>query len=108
MKSAQLVKAARSGDKDAIEMLYKQYRDRIWFFVSKNIDSRQAAEDIVSDTFLTAIEKLSDLRCPEAFGSWLYSIAYRKGSFAMNQRPHILTAMKKWKVRYKAGPSTRP
>ena len=78
MKSAQLVKAARSGDKDAIEMLYKQYRDRIWFFVSKNIDSRQAAEDIVSDTFLTAIEKLSDLRCPEAFGSWLYSIAYRK------------------------------
>ncbi|MBQ2580510.1 MAG: sigma-70 family RNA polymerase sigma factor, partial [Ruminococcus sp.] len=39
---------------------------------------QQAAEDIVSDSFLTAIEKLGELRSNEAFGSWLYSIAYRK------------------------------
>lgn len=75
---AQIVRAAQSGDKEAVEMLYKLYRDRIWFFVCKNIDSKQTAEDIVSDIFLTAIEKLSDLRCANAFGSWLYSIAYRK------------------------------
>lgn len=75
---AQAVRAARSGDKDAVEALYRHYRKRLWFFVCRNIDSQQAAEDIVSDSFLTAIEKLSELRCDEAFGSWLYSIAYRK------------------------------
>ena len=77
-KLAETVKLAQSGDKDAVEALYRQYRDRIWFFVCKNVGSKQAAEDIVSDTFLTAIEKLGELRCADAFGSWLYSIAYNK------------------------------
>ena len=75
---SQTVQAARSGDKEAIEKLYKHYRKRLWFYVCRNIDSQQAAEDIVSDSFLTAIEKLGELRSNEAFGSWLYSIAYRK------------------------------
>ncbi|MBQ2580645.1 MAG: hypothetical protein II574_03340, partial [Ruminococcus sp.] len=66
---AQAVRAARSGDKGAVEALYRHYRKRLWFFVCRNIDSQQAAEDIVSDSFLTAIEKLSELRCDEAFGS---------------------------------------
>ena len=59
---AETVEAARSGDKDAVEKLYRLYRDRIWFFVRKNVASKPAAEDIVSDTFLTAIEKLPELR----------------------------------------------
>ena len=78
------VKAAQTGDKEAIEKLYRQYRGRIWFFVRKNVSSQAAAEDIVSDTFLTAIEKLPDLHRPESFGSWLYSIAYRKCTDYLN------------------------
>lgn len=73
-----MVRAAQSGNKKAVEALYREYRDRIRFFVLKNIPSKDAAPDIVSDTFLTAIEKLPELRCPEAFVSWLYSIAYSK------------------------------
>ena len=78
------VKAAQTGDKEAIEKLYRQYRGRIWFFVRKNVSSQAAAEDIVSDTFLTAIEKLPDLHRPESFSSWLYSIAYRKCTDYLN------------------------
>ena len=81
---AETVKAAQSGDKEAIEKLYRQYRERIWFFVRKNVSSQAASEDIVSDTFLTAIEKLPDLNRPESFGSWLYSIAYRKCTDYLN------------------------
>lgn len=87
MKKTELaytVKAAQKGDKEAIEKLYRQYRGRIWFFVRKNVSSQAAAEDIVSDTFLTAIEKLPDLHRPESFGSWLYSIAYRKCTDYLN------------------------
>ena len=36
---AQAVRAARSGDKDAVEALYRHYRKRLWFFVCRNIDS---------------------------------------------------------------------
>lgn len=81
---ADTVKAAQSGNKDAVEKLYRQYRERIWFFVRKNVSSQAASEDIVSDTFLTAIEKLPDLNRPESFGSWLYSIAYRKCTDYLN------------------------
>ncbi len=87
MKKTELagtVKAAQTGDKEAIEKLYRQYRGRIWFFVRKNVSSQAAAEDIVSDTFLTAIEKLPDLHRPDSFGSWLYSIAYRKCTDYLN------------------------
>ena len=72
------VPAAKNGDKAAIEKLYIEYRGRIWFFVSKNVYSAAAVEDIVSDTFLTAFEKLNELKCSRAFASWLYSIAYNK------------------------------
>lgn len=73
-----MVRAAQAGNKAAVEALYREYRERIRFFVLKNIPSRDAAPDIVSDTFLTAIERLAELRCAEAFGSWLYSIAYSR------------------------------
>ncbi|MBQ8967478.1 RNA polymerase sigma factor [Ruminococcus sp.] len=72
------VMAAKGGDRQAFEMLYADYRDKLFFFVLKNVGSREAAEDVVSETFLDAMENIGSLRAEEAFGSWLYSIAYRK------------------------------
>lgn len=72
------VKAAQQGDKAAFERLYGEYRDKLYFFVLKNIGSRETAEDIVSETFLAAMERIGELRSGEAFGAWLYSIAYKK------------------------------
>ncbi len=70
------MRAAQQGDRKAVEALYSEYRGRIVFFVRKNIPWDDAVEDIVADTFAAAIEKLPSLRNAEAFGSWLYSIAY--------------------------------
>ena len=70
--------AARNGDRQAFEILYNEYRDKLYFFVKKNVGSTEAAEDIVSETFISAMEKISSLKSGEAFGSWLYSIAYNK------------------------------
>ncbi len=70
--------AAVRNDRDAFEKLYGTYRDRLYFFAKKYTGSKEAAEDIVSETFITALEKLSTLRDEEAVGSWLYSIAYNK------------------------------
>ncbi len=77
-EQAEAVRAAQNGDKSAFEMLYAEYRDKLYFFVLKNIGSREAAEDIVSETFLAAMERISELRAGEAFGAWLYSVAYKK------------------------------
>ncbi len=81
-RSAQsaLVKKAQGGDRAAFEQLYGEYRDRLFYFALKNAGSREAAEDIVSETFLAALEKLTTLKNADAFGAWLYSIAYNKCS----------------------------
>ena len=63
---------------DKLEQLYGEYRDRLFYFALKNVGSREAAEDIVSETFLAALEKLTTLKNADAFGAWLYSIAYNK------------------------------
>lgn len=73
-----LIKAAKDGDRKAFEQLYSEYRDKLYFFVLKNVGSRESAEDIVSETFLDAMQDLCSLKAEEAFGSWLYSIVYRK------------------------------
>ncbi|MBR1750779.1 MAG: RNA polymerase sigma factor [Ruminococcus sp.] len=77
-EQAAAVMEAKNGDKKAFEQLYSDYRDRLYFFVLKNIGSKEPAEDIVSETFLDAMQNIGSLRAGEAFGSWLYSIAYRK------------------------------
>ena len=75
-ETAALVKQVQNGDRAAFEKLYEQYRDRLFFFVLKNVGNREAAEDIVSESFVKALENISELRSSEAFGSWLYRIAY--------------------------------
>ncbi|MBP3272534.1 MAG: sigma-70 family RNA polymerase sigma factor [Ruminococcus sp.] len=75
---AAAAEAARNGDKQAFTDLYNEYRDKVYFFARKNLSSDEEAEDVVSDTFITAMEKIDTLRSGEAFGGWLYSIAYHK------------------------------
>lgn len=78
MDQQQLIKAAKDGDRKPFEQLYSDYRDKLHFFVLKNVGSKEAAEDIVSEAFLDAMQNIGSLKAEEAFGSWLYSIAYRK------------------------------
>ena len=75
---AAAAEAAKNGDKQAFTELYNAYRDKVYFFAKKNVGSDHAAEDVVSETFITAMEKINTLRSGEAFGGWLYSIAYNK------------------------------
>ena len=75
----------KDGDKKAFEKLYCEYRDKLYFFVKKNVENTEAAEDIVSETFTSAMEKISSLKSEEAFGSWLYSIAYNKSMTYLKQ-----------------------
>ena len=81
MKKNELIKLAeqaKNGNKNAFKALYEEYYDRLYFFVLKNVDSKEAAEDITQDTFLKSMEKIDSLEKPENYVSWLHSIAYNK------------------------------
>ena len=76
METKDVLKAA-AGDREAFGRLYEEYRERLIRFAAKQV-GEDNAEDAVSETFLTAFERLGELRDPSAFGSWIYSVCYRK------------------------------
>ncbi|ADU21381.1 RNA polymerase sigma factor [Ruminococcus albus] len=73
-----IVEQAKNGNKEAFRCLYEEYYDRLYFFILKNVDSKEAAEDITHDTFLKSMEKINTLEKPENYVTWLHSIAYNK------------------------------
>lgn len=68
---------AQAGDLNAFETLVSRYERRIWALAKQMLQHDQDAEDVVQDTFLTALEHLHALRHGERFGAWLKQIATR-------------------------------
>lgn len=66
----------KSGESSAFGELYDRYAERIYRFVYYKTFRRELAEDIVSDVFYKALEKI-DTYDPEKgpFSAWLYRIA---------------------------------
>lgn len=70
-----LIQEAKLGDKEAFGRLYQTYVDKIYRFVFFRVGQRkEVAEDLVSDVFLKAWERLETFK-EGSFQAWLYMIA---------------------------------
>jgi RNA polymerase sigma-70 factor, ECF subfamily len=58
--------------------LYPRYVDRIYAYIAYRVGTKQDVEDLVSETFLRALERIQDFeyRGEWSFGGWLLRIAY--------------------------------
>ncbi|RKU19172.1 hypothetical protein C6503_08110 [Candidatus Poribacteria bacterium] len=72
---AQLIQRVLEGDDTAFSALVKKYQKPVHALVWRKIGDFHIAEDITQDTFLKAYQKLSTLKKPQRFASWLYVIA---------------------------------
>ena len=73
-QDAQLVGRCRSGDKAALELLFRRYVDRVWrygWFVTR---SREAAGDIVQETFLRVARSVAGFEGRSTFSTWLFAL----------------------------------
>lgn len=61
MRSEHLVKAMKIGQLEAFEELYASYFQKVYFFALKICKSREAAEEITHDTFVTIWQKRQSL-----------------------------------------------
>jgi RNA polymerase sigma-70 factor (ECF subfamily) len=68
---AQLVHAARRGDRAAFGRLVTRHAARAVRVAEMVLGNRTDAEDAAQDAFVRALERLDSLRRPEAFGAWL-------------------------------------
>jgi RNA polymerase sigma-70 factor (ECF subfamily) len=71
---AVLVVAARDGDMQAREVLFRRHVKLAAGLSYRLLGGDDEVDDIVQDSFVTAFAKLGSLKEPQAFASWLSSI----------------------------------
>ena len=71
---AQLIQRVLDGDDTAFSMLVRKYQKSVHALAWRKIGDFHIAEDITQETFLKAYQKLSTLKEPQSFASWLYVI----------------------------------
>lgn len=73
---AESVSAFLAGDHSAFEEIYKENMRGVYAFILSKTRSRSLAEDLTSETFLRAIEKLHTFRSARgSLRSWLIAVA---------------------------------
>jgi len=79
---ARLVRTARGGDRAAFAELYQRFARMVHGVVLARIarPGKNDVDDVVQDVFVTALERLHELREPAAFGGWLATIARHRAT----------------------------
>ncbi len=72
---AQLIQRVLAGDETAFSTLVKKYQKSVHALAWRKVGDFHIAEEITQDTFLKAYQRLSTLKEPQRFLSWLYVIA---------------------------------
>lgn len=72
-----LVEKAKNGDKEAFGELYEAYSREMYSFAFWYLGDKFHAEDAVSDAFVSAFVSVGNVKKPEKFKSWLFTILLR-------------------------------
>ena len=75
---AKLIQRVLAGDDTAFAELVKKYQKPVHALAWRKVGDFHVAEEITQDAFLKAYQKLSTLKEPQSFVSWLYVIATRR------------------------------
>jgi RNA polymerase sigma factor (sigma-70 family) len=73
-----LIEKCLEGDIKAQFQLYKQYSKAMYNIASRFLNNKMDAEDILQESFITAFNRLGELKNRDAFGSWLKRIVINK------------------------------
>jgi RNA polymerase sigma-70 factor, ECF subfamily len=74
----QFLAEARSGGQAAMGRLAVLVWERLYPFVFRTTQDRDATEDVIQETLLTMLCRLDALRDGERFWAWIYRIAWSK------------------------------
>jgi len=96
LREKRLIRQILSGEKRAIERFYKKYSPRLLNFINQKINHRADAEEILQDTFVSALDSLPLFSYQSSLYTWLCSIVkheiadfYRKKKIKTILFPHL-------------------
>ena len=85
-RTAQRVVAAQAGDRAAFGELFVQFEKSIYAIAFRRTGDAAESQELVQDVFMQAMQKIDQLRAPEAFGGWLRQITVRMAINRMVRR----------------------
>ncbi len=71
---AELAARAGAGDRVALEVLYRRYVGRVWRYAWFRTHCREAAADIVQETFLRVAQSAGRFEARSSFATWLFAV----------------------------------
>jgi RNA polymerase sigma-70 factor (ECF subfamily) len=74
----ELVAEAKAGNRKAFDELIKRYKDKMFALTYRMCGDREAALDLLQETFFTVFKEIRNFRGESSFSSWLYRIASNK------------------------------
>jgi len=78
-RDIKLVKQIKNGEQSAFKVLYLKYSDLLFAYILHHLDNdKEAASDIWQETWVVAIEKISDFQYKSTIFTWLCAIAKNK------------------------------
>jgi len=69
------IKKAKKGDVTSYEEIYGAFARKVLNFIFRMVNSREEAEDLTQETFVTVYQKLGSLKDDGRFEPWLFRIA---------------------------------
>jgi len=89
MSDGDLVERVLQGDIDAYEGIMRHHNQRLFRIARSIVTDDAEAMDVVQDAFVTAFEKLKELRSPEALPLWLSRIVRNSALMRLRKNRRI-------------------
>lgn len=80
------LKKLQSGDIDEITKMVNQYTNQIFRVALKMLNNEVEAEDVLQETFIKAINSLSNFEGRSSLSTWLYRIAVNESLMLIRKR----------------------
>ena len=91
LRERSLVLRAQSGDRDAFDQLLRDIAPPLLRYVTRVTADAALAEDVVQETLIAIVRKISWLNDTSLFRAWAYRIASREAFRALRTRRAIVT-----------------
>lgn len=82
-----LIKRVRKGDREAFDVLFSRYGERVRAFALRLCGNESMADDLTQDAFLAAFRSIAGYRGGAPFFSWLCGIVVRRHRDALRRVP---------------------
>lgn len=70
-----IIVACQRGDRDALRLLFEEYKDRVYSIALYSLSGNEAAAaDVTQQVFLKLISRISQFRGDAEFATWLYRL----------------------------------